>query len=433
MLSVVIFALTAQPAAIILATGILPLSDLSAASEHRKNFPQEDHPYVYYFTTGHLPEERREDAITALRFTLPSVTLNPVVDSVLPTQVEGHDLYWVDIRGGGWEKVFYKSFSTYPYSPVAIPMVIRADWFVVAALDASESDLYYNLLFGSRPKSRDQWLQTLGVDTNPRYSFGMIEGDSGVIVKKKRWMESFGIPRGYAWGTKDSSTITQDSDPLAHPDGSFRHEAEEWIVGIPKLHAASGRRGTLQVYLLSDAEGVVQEAAPPDIATDHTGIRHGTRAVRNGISCVSCHVDGLNLPTQNEFRLLIESGVDVYAKKGVQKRLEAFHLSDLTPEIKRANEDYETIVEAICGVPPTEAIAAFTRCVKFYDADLTIEEAAQEFGVTPEELIQAFAYGSSDGYPARLALLAHGQKLPRQSWEQYYLQAYDSVKKWKEQ
>lgn len=410
---------------------ILPAQESAQAAAHQASLNPADVPYTYYFTASGVPEDEREGLVTALRFTLPSLSLLPVIDHQLPQQIEGTNLHWIDTRGLGWEHSLPRVLKKYPYSYRKPPLVIRADWFIPFAMDAAEETAYYDLMFGKVFDRREQFIKAFGLVDDKRFSFGLIEGDSGVIVQKKRWMESVGVPRGYAWVTKDSAKIDAKSDPLNFPDGTFKHDAEEWIVGVPKIHAATGARGAMQAYFLANAAGERQDVAPPDIATDHTGVRYGSKEIRNGISCVACHVEGMNPPTVNEFRQLIEAGADVYAKKDKQAELEAFHLGDIQTELDRNNEDFAAFVQAACGCEPAVAVKAFIASVKGYDADVTLERAAGEFGCDAEELQLALAYASNKGLPARLAGLGHGVPIPRQTWEEYYLQAYSALKAWR--
>jgi hypothetical protein len=411
-----------------------PADDYARANAHRQSIPVQDWGYTYYFTTSGVPDAQRGDLETAMRFVLPSLTLKPLVDSQIPLQVEGTNLWMIDTRNFGWERslprLLVKHYPYGLYGPQAL--VIRADWFLPFATDASESGAYYDLVFGQRFKSRDEFTKFLQISNDRQYAFGLIEGESGVAVQKKRWIESRPIPRGYAWMTRDSAKIDYEHDPLEHPAGDFKHDAEEWIIGVPKL-STTGNRGVMQVYFLSDGKGNVQDKAPAGIVTDRTGVRYGATEIRNGISCIACHTSGLNQPSVNEFRQLIVKGVDVYAKKGTQEQLDAFHLSDINKEITRNNEDFSDIVTHCTGVAPEKAVAAFIGCVKSHDADVTLSQAAIELGAMPQELAFALALASNDGsFRKRLAGLAHDKPILRQTWEDgTYLKAYYALKVWR--
>ncbi len=415
--------------------GILTIADGAAAIAHRdsEGLPPAT---TYYFSVSHLPESERDRALTALRLVLPSLSLEPTIDyqTIHPA---GDGLYWIDTAAFGWQNRFPIVAARNPYAILARgkpSLVLRADWFVTFATDAKESTSYYDLLFGATPTSRDDFLSRVGVVRVPGQSFGMIEGNSGVILSKKRWIESFGMRSGYAYGTRDSSTVRGENDPLARPDGSFRHEAEEWIIGIPKTHVGSGVRGALQVYFLSDAAGRIQAAAPANIATDYTRVRFGASEVRNAVSCISCHAEGLIDTKQHEIRELIADGVEIYAKDAKERqRIEAFHLSDLSAELRADRQQFAAIVQAATGKIPREAVADFVATVKQYDADLTPERAAAELGVTVEDLTAATAYGQNTGKPInpRLVAIAHRKTIPRTSWESVFADAAGIVQLWR--
>jgi len=411
-----------------------PAVDQADALSHRQTLPVTAIPYTYYLTTAGVPAEKRAQLEIGMRFILPSLSMKPLVDEQIPQQLTD-TLYFIDTRNYGWERSLPKVLKDYPYAVYGYPsLVIRADWFLPFATDCSENGAYYDLLFGQRFKTRDEFTKFLKIENDRKYAFGLIEGESGVAVQKVRWMESRPIPRGYAWVTRDSEKITFDSDPLEHPAGDFKHDAEEWIVGVPKLSSATGKRGALQLYFLSSGQGQTQDEAPIKIVQDHTKIRYGSEEIRNGISCIACHTTGLNLPTVNEFRSLIEEGADIYAKKGVQQQLEAFHLSDINKELTRNNEDFQDIVEHCTGVSSEQAAKAYFNCVQDYDAPLSILHAALEVGCTPKELQLAIAYASNDGKStARDVRLAQGkQGIPRHTWEDGgYIRTYYAVKAWR--
>jgi|GEM_PF-2767154 hypothetical protein len=414
---------------------LLPLSELIEAGQDRATAGV-DPLVTYYLSTAWVPAEQRAGLVTAMRFIVPSLSLEQVVDDQVPQQTAADSTLWrIDTKALGWYQSLPRVLQrANPYHDGHGPsLVIRADWFLVAATDCKDSTTYYELVFGEAFTKKAQFLQRLGIVTDQSgLSFGLIEANSGVIVSKKRWIETFGQRRGYAWGTRDSAKIDLETDPLGRPDGKFKHDAEEWIIGVPKIHAATGRRGALQVYFLANAAGDRQDVAPPDIATDHTRVRHGATEIRNGISCISCHVEGMIEPTTNEFRDLITAGADVYADKVTQRSLEAFHLGDIMTEIERNREDFAAMVEACAGVPPKQAVEAFTQVVRAYDAPVTPEMAAAELGVELDELRSAIAYGSNTGqFSPRMVALAHDRAIPRQAWEALYLEAFRAVKTWR--
>lgn len=405
--------------------------DVVAAKQDQASLPAESQPYVFYFTTAHLTQQEREDCLIALDFVMCSTSMQPVVEHCRPVKIS-ETCFRVDLRDLGWAYADWLEVTKrYPYQRVttATPLLVRADWFVVAATDCQESDTYYRLLFGGKniPETRDDWLKLLDVSTtagldDKHYNFGIIEGRSGVSKQLVRWIENRPVQRGYAWGTRDVLALKTDTDPLEHLDGSFAHDGEEWIVGVMKRSTTSGQTGMLQVYLLSAGDGKRVDRAPVDLVEDSTRFR-GLAEIRNAGSCIQCHDTGLNSFTKHEFRDLVRSGVETYTKdKAKQQAIEAFHLADLSRELERNNEDFSTGVLMATGYEPKEAVAAYKRTVDEYDDELTLIGAANELYVAPETLKAALARQSLNGnnLGARVAGLAHGGTITRKAWEQRY-------------
>lgn len=406
-----------------------PRADVAAALRDRAQQPHDALPFVYYFTVEHLPEAERKDCLVALDFVMCSCSLQPIVEHCRPTQISD-TCFRFDLRDLGWATDDWAQvLSRYPYDGARLPMMIRADWFVVAATDCQESDTYYRLLYSGKqiPTTRNDFLQLLDVSTKPglddkQYNLGIIEGRSGVSKQLVRWIENRPVQRGYAWGTRDVLALKTDTDPLEHLEGDFAHDGEEWIVGIMKRSITSGQVGALQVYLLANGEGKRVDRAPVDLVEDSTRFR-GYAEIRNAGSCIQCHDTGLNSFTKHELRDLVASGVETYTKdKGKQQAIEAFHLADLSRELERNNEDFSAGVLMATGVEPREAIACYKRTIDAHDRDIDLNTAANELYVTPAELRIALAKQSLNGnnLGARAASLAHEGTITRKAWEQRY-------------
>lgn len=422
-------------------------ADAQAALADRARFPAADHPYLYYLSLEDTAPEHRQDLSIAIRLMVASSSLQPIVERCTPVAVLPERLYRIDLRDLGWEHKDWKTvLKDYPYRKNKghrLPLLIKADWLLVELADATESDAYYRLLFGGDkiPAKRDDWLDLLKVDRTKSTNFdplrfGQIESESGVAKQPARWLESHpvlsGSAGGYAWGTRDVLEVTRDKDPLENLTGNFDHDGEEWIVGIPKISLATGDRGTLQVYLLSDGQGNRVDEAPVDLVEDSTLFR-GTREIRNPGSCVQCHGVGLNQPTTNDFKELIRDGVDTYAEKETQQQIEAFHLGSLALALDRANEDFGAIVQQVCGVSGIEAAKAFKRAVNVHDTPLDLAATAREIGTTPVQWRAAIASDLATGKTlgARIAGLAHGRTIPREAWEYRYAETYQQAKPWR--
>jgi hypothetical protein len=420
-----------------LAALLLLVASAGAVTEHAdatmavvdlRRLPATEQPDALYVSYAAARPNERASLKAAVRLMVASSTRQIVVERLVPHEVTPTVDRW-DRSSLGWRDDEWATVTKgYPYDgwqgPGVTPQIVRGDWLLVELADATQSEAYYRLLLGKVPKTRDEWLDGLRVvrKGDPLHRFGLIEGESGVAVNSVRWLESFPADRGYAWGTRDSLRTGEANDPLEHPLGDFAHDGEEWIVGIPKVSIATGKRGVLQIYLLSDGKGNRVDKAPVDLVEDSSRFR-GRAEIRNPGSCIQCHDQGLREPSRNELREYVESGAELYAtEQATQERLEAFHLGAIGQEIARANEDFGGIVRLVTGLAPEDAASEFTQAVRRYDEPLTVEDVARELGVTPGKARAAIALQTGMGKPlgARLSSLAHGGTASRDAVEERY-------------
>lgn len=405
--------------------------DSDAAFRDRAKLPPEQQAVCAYLTLAAVPEERRDDLEALLRFVLPSLSSKPYLGDQLPVRIEGTQLLRIDLAGLGWENTWGDVLAQH-YVPLyrpdllqykdhkgrpAVPLVVRGDWAASALMDPNVTgDAQYRLLYGTPLKNAEEFRKFWTANGNPQLSFGRIEGRSGVSVAGERLMEN--VPtanRGYFWQTYDSRVVAGQTDPLenltARPP---KHDASELIAAIPKHYL--GESGTLQAYFLADAKGARQEKAPADIVQDHTGIR-GVE-IRNTLSCIACHRQGILAPTLDTYRAYILSGARIYTKdKATQAEIDRYLDSPIAKEIARNNEDYSAGLKLCNGLTSERNAELFKQVVQQYDADVTPEQAARELYCELEEWRLALGdYSRTGQITGRLALMAQGQSISRDQW-----------------
>jgi hypothetical protein len=404
-------------------------SDERDALANQATIPPDQRWRYYYVTTaaGHPGDPDKPDVLSeqakqaiALKFTLPSVSRQTVLEKCGPLKI-GPTLYRIDLADLYWDRAAWLRFITgYPYSDAQNPIMLRADWLVTHLMDANEqtTPAYYELLFGRVPKDRDDALKLLGVMLDPAQQWGWIEGRSAVSVVGTRWIANLPVGRGYAWGTRDALKLDREHDMMESPEGGFKHDGEEWIIGIEKKHQKTGTRGVFQVYFLANGAGQLVQRADIRLVVDHTKFR-GLQEIRIAGSCVQCHVNGLNPQTVDELRLALTSGVYAQTDYKNKDKIETFHFGSPKKDIRRANEDFGAMVELQCGVKPAVAVAAFASTVRSYDRALTPARAAWELGVERDELGLALGHASAHHarLPERIAGLGHGLAAPRLAFE----------------
>jgi len=336
----------------------------------------------------------------------------------------------------GWDPFLWKEVvKDNPYSRVPDWLVLRADWLLVDMADARDSDTYYLLVFGGRPKDIFDGLKKLKVDGDPTLQYGMIEGDSQVAKKKTRTIQNWPKSRGYAYRTLDILKKTLERDPREQIEGDAVYDAQEIIVGGDKHDPISRRRGAVQYYLLGDGEDKLVEKADGRVVSDYTHFRGYEELALPG-SCIQCHMTGLNYPTRDELTELVESKLlpeaDDYFTRD---KIRSFFFNDLTRDLRRDNEDYAVAVALYCGVQPGVASTRFSLAINRYDEDLDLNRAAWESGASPQELTLAISWAQEIGsrLPVTAGGLTTGNKIPRDVWEDgAALAVRDIYHAWKE-
>jgi hypothetical protein len=422
----------------ILCLCITPADLDAAARADRAQFPQASWGLYYYASTSHLSGESRAKCEAALAFAVAGASQQPTIEQSVPAYVS-EGLFRLDLASLRWDwRAWHKVVANYPYIDHGkLPLIVRADWLVVQFSDSTQSDAYSLLLYGKERITRDEFLKFWGVNNSVESHFGVItkKTPQSPNVAALRWIENRPTnTRGSAWGTRDSAEINLRSDPLQHLDGTFAHDAEEWLVAMPKRSTRTGEQGLLLAAALFDAKGNQQNEAPPSIVTDHHGFR-GQSAIRNPGSCVSCHATGINPPASNELRDYVFSGVDIYATpKEKQQAIDRFHFTRPGKQIERDNQDFAIALAAINGLDGETNAECYVGTIDGYDRAVTLETAADELYIEPGELRLALAYYNNAGYQlgVRLSGLPHGKAMPRETWEETYLTARDAVNFWRE-
>jgi len=403
-----------------LASQVFAASPLvTAALEDRKQFPLVNHPYISYIVAD-LTTSR------VLSWVLSSTSLQPEVELCQP-QIVTEGLWRIDIKSLLWRhKDWREVLNNHPYGGYSL--LVRGDWLITDILDAKLSAsrhtdgiaTYYRLLYGKDvPKTGTEFLKFWEVDTDAKRHRGQIEGTSQVNRRGRRWIENRDRVRGYLWLTRDSLALNSQSDPLERPDGSFKHDGSEIIVGYDKYSSATYARGTVQYYFLADGNGSVINEARVDLVEDYTRFRN-ISSIRTWGSCLQCHIPGIQpLGTNALVDLSQKFSTAVFSVDDAKSR--RFHFGSLKKQIARNQEDYSAGVMMHTGWTAPELIEAVKTVVGGYDAHLGLEQAAEELGVEPEVLQGKIrAYGQAKPIPAGVSMLAAGGKCSRDLFEEQY-------------
>lgn len=402
-------------------------------------FGSADAGYIRYIRWDAVElSEAQIDTLHA--FWLPHLSRERVLQHQLPVKVVER-LYRIDLRGLGWDLAAWRKLSLeYPYRcpPHENILHVRGDWLVAITSDTTQSQLYYDLLYGSgkAPKNRDEFFKFWradAVENRDPQAYVIQTGKSGVAHGERLMLV---YPDGSS-ETFDSEEAVGEQSPLETIGGQLKFDAQELIAPIPKVDIVTGERSFAQAYLLTDGQRNKQDEASTKVVVDTTS---KTGIVLTPGSCVRCHTTGLLKPEHNLVRELFRNGNELYFKrKQLSLDVQAQYLGLLDKRLKRAGEDFSALVAAVPKLTITKCVSEYTALLKAYHGNVTLEQAARELYTTPRTLQLAVAYYFEKQGPqlkaAQLAVLAQGQgqTIPREAWEQYVFgQAFEALCVWKE-
>lgn len=424
-------------------------NDGDAAVADRARFPASDWSYLYYFSTSSVIEARQANVAKTLRYVVTSLSRDQNLDSHLPVQV-GPTLYRIDTRELRWDGTLAKVLVThYPYAKHVTdkgqpPLCIRADWFCANVIDETiTKDSQYLLLFGKALKTSAEFKAAFKAGSEASDTFGYFEGKSGVRPKSaglERVMQTVPVGRGALFETFDSAIVAGETDGLENVDARPpKHDASELIAPLTKVGTdedGNTQAGNVFAWFLANGnrEGVAgsrQAAAPANIVEDSLNLRGYD--IRNNLDCVSCHSQGLKMPTLDRYREAIVGGVIIksYDAK-LALDIDRYYRSAFVRDVKRGMDDFAVAIKLINGCTPDENRNLFCENVLAYDDDVTPALAALELGTTPKELSLAIAYWVEKykDRNTRISMLAQNQPISRAQFESNAYKLQEIMRLW---
>jgi WD40 repeat protein len=379
------------------------LGDLETMDRRQRRF-------IRYFSIAHLynlglSDDELQTYRNAISKLVNSLSWHPKITNPLP--VDDHKtLLRIDLRWYMWDaNSWNRLLNDYPYgilddsvssravlvgTATKIP-VVRGDWFVATA---SRAPLYYDLL--QLPASLPELERQLRVDTavniqqERAYRLGF--NGSGVS-KNNRILERHDSIHGAYWRTYDFEAVPQNlverggllpdkRNIFAYPLGptgtgtteSFQNIAGEAIFSLP-----NGLHG----FILVNANNVRQEKGNQAIVSDP---KRPDRAVEAGVSCMSCHLTGIN-PKTDQVRDFVAKNPKAFSRADAEI-IRALYIPEekMTKIMQEDAERYRKAVEATgAKISKTEPVSTLTIR---YEADMDLPTAAAEAGFTPEDFKQ---------------------------------------------
>lgn len=305
--------------------------------------------------------------------------------------------------------------------------ILRADFFLYhAALPPFYYDFlefgdkvedFYKALFADEKELSKAQLDIKGIVV--RSGAGM-EGKVIPVSELNRFLARQPSLYGYIWRSKDVAKADKLNNFLRKlSDDEF--DASEWI--------ATARNG-LQWYFLSNRQNARQDEAPIAIVRDNTNT---DRRVRNGRSCITCHVRGLNefMPLPQE---MVKQNIDIVSPDPIKaKKLREAFITNVDEFVEQDNKIYAAAVRKattfridgeIHYLDSEENANNFGFFhSRFIDTPVTIQIASREVGMPVKDLMAVLAGAKNDPFLLNLSRNDPRLAVPRVYWEESYQQA----------
>ena len=293
---------------------------LTAMQQHIQTLNPFDQPFARYFTMTHLynagksPEARNAYKI-ALAKLVNSLSWGFDIHNPHPID-DTETIFYIDLRNYDWDlrDAWTQIENVYPYAIVfdeeiqvgihaklanlqqtmdcEVPFV-HVDWFLATA---SLPPLYHNIL--RLPETERQLERELGVDTNrnlqrdPGRRVWRAGTNNSGVSNHNRVVERHTARYGAYWKSHDFAGSADAQNIFTHPL-SFERDGGEVIFNLPN---------GLQAYYIADKSGTRIDVAPTEIVSNPAA---KDPAVRNGLSCIGCHTEGMKTFT-DQVRSVVE-------------------------------------------------------------------------------------------------------------------------------
>ena len=399
---------------------------LDTIQEHLETLSAFDRPFARYFTLTHLynagesPEARNAYKIALSKLVN---SLSWGFEVINPTPINRQEtIFYIDLRHYEWDvrnEAWTQIEREYPYTiefdletqaglheklaklrtemACEVPFV-HVDWFLATA---SLPPLYHDIL--DLPETDRELEQQLEVNV-PRN----LESAPGVRVwragfkksgvsEHNRVVERHTSRYGAYWKSYDFAGSVGTQNIFTHPL-SFQQDGGEVVFNLPN---------GLQGYYISDASGNRIDEAPTDIVSNPAA---SNPAVRNGLSCIGCHTEGMQTFEDEVRAFLLTSSDGPVKDQGLRLYVEQSVMDDLVAEdTKHYREALEATGGVFGGIEPVHRFhEAFHRTVG-------AAHAAAAVGLETETFLQEIRDKESLR-SLGLAVLFDGGDVSRDAW-----------------
>ena len=393
---------------------------------HVKSLAAFDRPFARYFTLTHLYNAAEiPEVLDAYKVALSKLinSLSWGVDVENPTAIDQQEtIFYIDLRQYEWDirkEPWTLIEQVYPYKlefnsdtqadlqekleflrqemDCDVPFV-HIDWFLATA---SLPPLYHDILDLPETDSELEQLLDVNVVRNLETAPGIRVWRAGLnnsrVSSNNRVLERHTSQYGAYWKSYDFAGSVGAQNILTHPL-SFKQDGGEAIFNLPN---------GLQGYYISDASGNRIDAAPINIVSNPAAT---DPVVRNGLSCIGCHTEGLQT-FEDVIRAVVMNSPDTLVREqSLRLYVEQSKMDDLVNQDKQR---YRTALEATGGV--FGGIEPVHRFYEVFQGPIKAVYAAAAVGLEIETFLEAIR-NKQDLQDLGLAGLLEGGTVKRDVW-----------------
>ena len=400
---------------------------LSAIEDHVASLAPFDRPSARYFTLTHLYNAGESpEALNAYRRALSKLvnSLSWGFQVINPEPVDEQEtVFYIDLRHYEWDvrnEAWTQIEREYPYSidfdpetqaglrekltnlrtemDCEVPFV-HVDWFLASA---SLPPLYHDILdLPGTDRELEQQLEVnvaRNIDAAPGVRVWRAGFNDSGVSRNNRVVERHTSRYGAYWKSYDFAGSVGQQHIFTHPL-TFRHDGGEVVFNLPN---------GLQGYYISDASGNRIDEAPTTIVSDPSA---SNPAVRNGLSCIGCHTEGMKT-FEDEVRAVIMKSPDGPVKdQALRLYVERSVMDDLVAE---DTERYRVALEKTGGV--FGGIEPVHRFYEAFQGPVDAAHAAAAVGLETEVFLEKIRENPSLQRLGLSALESENGDVKRDAW-----------------
>ena len=336
---------------------------LNTIQGHLETLSAFDRPSARYFTLTHLYNAGESpEALDAYQIALSKLvnSLSWGFDVINPTPIDLQEtIFYIDLRHYEWDvrnEAWTQIEREYPYSidfdpetqaglhekltnlrtemDCEVPFV-HVDWFLA---NASLPPLYHDILdLPETDRELEQQLEvnvTRNINSAPGIRVWRAGFNDSGVSNNNRVVERHTSRYGAYWKSYDFAGSVGTQNIFTHPL-SFSEDGGEVVFNLPN---------GLQAYYISNASGNRIDEAPTTIVSNPAA---SNPAVRNGLSCMGCHTEGMKT-FEDEVRAVILKYPDgPVREQGLRLYVEQ---SKMDEHVEEDTERYRVALEKTGGI-----------------------------------------------------------------------------------